>query len=120
MLGSAGDAQRGVAALEVDQHDPAASEAIGVLVSIAVADLASAADSVGVQRVISIADTGSGIQVDILDYIGGNASYLESSSNLYIATCEMYHSTESERVAAYQELLSLPATTTRGQAHAQL
>jgi hypothetical protein len=32
----------------------------------------------------------------------------------------MYHSTESERAAAYQELLSLPATTTRGQAHAQL
>ena len=43
-----------------------------------------------------------------------------SEWNLYIATCEMYHSTESERAAAYQELLALPATTTRGQAHAQL
>jgi hypothetical protein len=43
-----------------------------------------------------------------------------SEWNLYVATCEMYHSTESERQAAYQELLNLPATTMRGQAHAQL
>ena len=43
-----------------------------------------------------------------------------SEWNLYIATCEMYHSSESERTAAYHELLTLPATTTRGQAHAQL
>ena len=43
-----------------------------------------------------------------------------SEWNLYVATCEMYHSTESERSAAYQELLILPTTTTRGQAHAQL
>ena len=40
--------------------------------------------------------------------------------NLYVATCEMHHSTESERQAACRELLSLPTTTTRGQAHAQL
>ena len=38
----------------------------------------------------------------------------------YLATCEMYESTEGERQAAYRELLTLPTTTTRGQAHAQL
>ena len=43
-----------------------------------------------------------------------------SEWNLYVATCEMYHSSDSERTAAYEELLTLPATTTRGQAHAQL
>jgi hypothetical protein len=43
-----------------------------------------------------------------------------SEWNLYVATCEMCHSSESERAAAYQELLTLPTTTTRGQAHAQL
>ena len=44
-----------------------------------------------------------------------------SEWNLYIATCEMYHSTETERAAAFQELLTLPiTTTTKGQAHAQL
>jgi hypothetical protein len=43
-----------------------------------------------------------------------------SEWNLYVATCEMYHSTEGERTAAYHELLTLPTTTTRGQAHAQL
>jgi hypothetical protein len=43
-----------------------------------------------------------------------------SEWNLYVATCEMYHSTDSERAAAYNELLTLPTTTTRGQAHAQL
>jgi hypothetical protein len=32
----------------------------------------------------------------------------------------MHHSSEGERRAAYEELLALPATTTRGQAHAQL
>jgi hypothetical protein len=40
--------------------------------------------------------------------------------NLYVATCEMHHSTEGERLTAYQELLALPTTTTRGPAHAQL
>jgi hypothetical protein len=39
--------------------------------------------------------------------------------NLYVATCELHGSTEGERSAACQELLTLP-TTTRGQAHAQL
>ena len=43
-----------------------------------------------------------------------------SEWNLYVATCEMYHSSAAERAAAYQELLTLPATTPRGQAHAQL
>ena len=43
-----------------------------------------------------------------------------SEWNLYVATCEMYHSTETERQAAQRELLTLPTTTTRGQAHAQL
>ncbi|TAK84046.1 MAG: hypothetical protein EPO20_15255 [Betaproteobacteria bacterium] len=40
--------------------------------------------------------------------------------NLYVATCDMCPSTQSEREAACRELLSLPMTTTRGQAHAQL
>jgi hypothetical protein len=40
--------------------------------------------------------------------------------NLYVATCEMHHSTEGERLTAYQDLLALPTTTTRGPAHAQL
>jgi hypothetical protein len=43
-----------------------------------------------------------------------------SEWNLYVATCEMHGSTEAERSAAHQELLTLPTTTTRGQAHAQL
>ena len=43
-----------------------------------------------------------------------------SEWNLYVATCDMYNSTESERLAAYNELLTLPTTTTRGQVHAQL
>ena len=44
-----------------------------------------------------------------------------SEWNLYVATCEMVHSTETERAAAYQQLLTLPTTTTtKGQAHAQL
>jgi hypothetical protein len=43
-----------------------------------------------------------------------------SEWNLYVATCEMYQSTEGERLAACQELLALPETTLRGQAHAQL
>lgn len=43
-----------------------------------------------------------------------------SEWNLYVASCEMYQSTESERVAACRELLALPNTTLRGQAHAQL
>jgi hypothetical protein len=32
----------------------------------------------------------------------------------------MHQSTAAERAAAYQELMNLPTTTTRGQAHAQL
>ena len=43
-----------------------------------------------------------------------------SEWNLYVATCEMYESTEGERQSAYRELLTLPTTTMRGQAHAQL
>ena len=43
-----------------------------------------------------------------------------SEWNLYVATCEMYQSSPGEREAAYRELLVLPTTTTRGQAHAQL
>jgi hypothetical protein len=43
-----------------------------------------------------------------------------SEWNLYVAACEMHNSTEAERLAAYQDLLTLPITTTRGQAHAQL
>src|SRR5262245_39619766 len=43
-----------------------------------------------------------------------------SEWNLYIATSEMYDSTEGERRVSYEELLALPATATRGQAHAQL
>ena len=43
-----------------------------------------------------------------------------SEWNLYIATCEMHQSTAAERAAAYQELMNLPTTTTRGQEHAQL
>ena len=40
--------------------------------------------------------------------------------NLYVATCEMYNSTESERQAAQRELLGVVSTTIRGSMHAQL
>src|SRR5690606_12377135 len=60
------------------------------------------------------------------ELVRGNAKYgywltlAGTEWNLYVATCEMYESTEYEREAACGELLSLPATITRGQAHAQL
>ena len=40
--------------------------------------------------------------------------------NLYVAACEMYGSSESERQAAQRELLRAPMTTIRGPSHAQL
>jgi hypothetical protein len=43
-----------------------------------------------------------------------------SEWNLYIASCEMHHSTESERQAAHRALLAEPLTTFQGPIHAQL
>jgi hypothetical protein len=40
--------------------------------------------------------------------------------NLYIATCEMYLSTEGERVSAHRDLLKVPTIATTGQVDAQL
>ena len=64
--------------------------------------------------------------LSVPELIRGNPKYgywltlAGSEWNLYVATCEMYQSTVGEREAAYRELLVLPTTTTRGQAHAQL
>jgi hypothetical protein len=43
-----------------------------------------------------------------------------SEWNLYIATCEMYHSSEAEREAAHRELTATPITSVKGPIHAQL
>jgi hypothetical protein len=60
---------------------------------------------------------------EVLKKHAGYAEWLSLAGtewNLYIAACEMYHSSESERVAAHHELLAARATTIKGPIHAQL